>query len=144
MNNYIETLNKYLSNIVVMNFLMNNLHWNVKGDRFQELHKITGDLYIMMQEMTDEVAERIKMLGEFPYTRLEEYSTNSIIEQLPSKAYNPSQVINYTLKNLNTLLQLTYELINMSKKQNDFVTEAKLIEYAENLGKKYWMISSSI
>lgn len=143
MNNYLETLNKLLSNIVVMNVLMNNLHWNVTDKRFSELHEVTGELYTQFQKMTDEVAERIKMLGAFPYTTLEEYSRNTIIDQLPSKNYNANEVITYTLKNINALLQFIYKLIEMSKEYNDYVTEALLIDYASYLGKQYWLISQS-
>ncbi len=143
MNNYFDALNQYLSNIVAINFLMYNLHWNVQDERFKELHGITGELYTKFQEMTDEVAERIKMLGGFPLTKLDEYSANSYVDQLPSKNYNANEVITYTLKNLNTIIQSTTKLIELSRQSNDFVTEAMLIDYASYLGKNYWLISQS-
>lgn len=42
-----------------------NFHWNVTGPRFQEVHALTMTLYTDLSTAIDEIAERIRALGEF-------------------------------------------------------------------------------
>jgi len=41
-------------------------HWNIKGDKFFELHSKYEELYNNLLRKVDEVAERILVLGEIP------------------------------------------------------------------------------
>lgn len=41
-----------------------NFHWNVTGPHFSELHKLFEEQYQEIWESVDEIAERIRALGE--------------------------------------------------------------------------------
>ncbi len=40
-----------------------NFHWNVEGPLFPSLHKLFEEQYDGLQELVDEIAERIRALG---------------------------------------------------------------------------------
>ena len=66
-------MNEYLSNLAVLNVNLHNLHWNVVGVQFVQLHEFTEQLYDEFFEKYDSVAEILKMQGEKPLVKLSDY-----------------------------------------------------------------------
>ena len=54
-------LNVYLSNLALWNVKLHNLHWNVTGRTFVQIHEFTEKLYDEVFEQFDAVAEIQKM-----------------------------------------------------------------------------------
>ena len=88
-----DKLNTYLSNLAVLNTKLHNLHWNVEGAKFMQVHEYTEELYEQFFELFDEVAELIKMRGEFPLVKATDYVENATIEELESKAFEDQEVL---------------------------------------------------
>lgn len=67
--------NQTYSNTEILSFLLDDIytlsdsckiaHWNVKGSNFTNLHNIYGDLYDILTQSGDEIAERLRTYGEF-------------------------------------------------------------------------------
>ena len=60
----VDSLNELLANTYVLSVKTQNFHWNVEDPRFAMLHDFFGNHYEMLIEAIDEIAERIRMLGE--------------------------------------------------------------------------------
>ncbi|MGC4053499.1 MAG: DNA starvation/stationary phase protection protein [Paludibaculum sp.] len=58
-----ETLNIVLKRELALLLRTWNYHWNVEGPLFPSLHKLFEAQYDELQELVDEVAERIRSLG---------------------------------------------------------------------------------
>ena len=54
-----------------------NSHWNVTGPAFSILHKFFEEQYTEIEELTDEVAERVRMLGELAEGTIAKYAANT-------------------------------------------------------------------
>lgn len=75
-------LNKLLADEFVLQTKTRNYHWNVEGANFHELHKLYEAQIATLDEMIDEVAERIRTIGFFAEARLEAYlQLTTLIEQ---------------------------------------------------------------
>lgn len=59
-----DALNKLLANTFVTYLVAHNFHWNVKGENFVDLHKQFGDIYDEHWGALDEIAERIRAVGQ--------------------------------------------------------------------------------
>lgn len=68
-----EELNKLLADEVVLYFKTRNYHWNIEGPGFYELHNFYEKQYNQLDEIMDEVAERIRMIGHYAEARLVDY-----------------------------------------------------------------------
>ena len=55
-------------------------HWNIKGDKFFELHVKFEELYTNLLTKVDEVAERILTLGKTPFHTFQDYENNASIK----------------------------------------------------------------
>ena len=51
-----------------------NYHWNVAGPSFMEMHKFFEGQYEELDEIMDEVAERVRMLGHYSLGSLNAFS----------------------------------------------------------------------
>ena len=60
MDKKVRKVNEYLSNLAVLNANLHNLHWNVEGLQFVQVHEFTETLYDDFFEKYDEVADFLK------------------------------------------------------------------------------------
>ena len=58
-------LTKLLADTYALYLKTHGYHWNVRGPNFAELHQLFSEQYTEMWQALDEVAERIRSLGEF-------------------------------------------------------------------------------
>ena len=61
-----DLLNVLLANFQLFYINSRGFHWNIKGDKFFELHLKFEELYTDTQLKIDEIAERILTLGHTP------------------------------------------------------------------------------
>ena len=75
-------LNKVLADEVVLYQKTRNYHWNIEGPSFLELHRFYEEQYKALEEIIDEVAERIRALGHYAEGRLGDFlKLTSLLEQ---------------------------------------------------------------
>jgi hypothetical protein len=62
----IEILNASLANEAVLTQKTRGAHWNVSGTSFFELHILFETQYKQLNEISDKIAERVRMLVALP------------------------------------------------------------------------------
>lgn len=80
-------LSQVLADTYVLYLKTHNFHWNVEGERFRSLHEMFEDQYRDMWGALDEIAERIRALGEYApgtYAKFTELATIKENETIPS------------------------------------------------------------
>src|SRR5258708_22514987 len=88
-------LNKVLADEFVLYAKTRNYHWNVEGSNFMEMHKFYESQFEQLDEIIDDVAERIRTLGHYAEARLKDYLKLTHLEE---QEYTNKQ--NKQLKNL--------------------------------------------
>ncbi|MEM1299454.1 MAG: DNA starvation/stationary phase protection protein [Pseudomonadota bacterium] len=76
-----EALNQSVAETAVTTMLAQNFHWNVTGMAFGPLHDLFQKIYEDHFEAQDDLAERIKALGEHAEGRLAAMVERSKIEE---------------------------------------------------------------
>jgi starvation-inducible DNA-binding protein len=66
-------LQKLLADEFVLYTKTRNYHWNIEGANFMELHKIYESQYEQLDEIMDQVAERIRQLGHYAEAQLKDF-----------------------------------------------------------------------
>lgn len=138
----LELMQKVLSDIAVLNVKFHNIHWNVVGPHFVELHEYTEKLYTAFFEDYDELAERIKMLGEFPLASMEDYLKKTSIRELPSKQMSVQDALKVVYEDLDTLRSQYAALREAADAESDFITVALAESEVGELDKELWFIRS--
>ena len=119
------------------------LHWNIKGEKFFELHTKYEELYTRTQTIIDDLAERILALGETPLSVFSEYLKHSVIaeSQLISDG---NRGIKYVINAQNDLLVVERELLKLSDSHEDEGTNALISSLIQEKEKTNWMFNATL
>jgi starvation-inducible DNA-binding protein len=79
----VELLNITLADEAVLTAKTRSAHWNVRGADFYELHTLFETQYQLLNNISDEVAERARMLGSLAIGSLEEFLNQTRLEEQP-------------------------------------------------------------
>jgi starvation-inducible DNA-binding protein len=81
----IEILNKTLANESVLTIKTRSAHWNITGTGFFEFHILFDSQYEQLNKISDELAERIRILGGTAIGSLKEFLNYTRIEENPGE-----------------------------------------------------------
>ena len=144
MEDNINILNEYMSNIKVESNNLYNLHFNVVGMSFMGLHKKIQEYYENFNLFYDSIAERIKMLNGYPITSLVKIEETSTIKSMKSMDFNANQVLNILDNDFSFLTEYTKDLIKVFNDKIDYYTSNILNNILMYIEKELWMIKSSL
>ncbi len=116
-------------------------HWNIKGEKFFELHLKFEELYNNLLLKIDELAERILTLGHTPEHNYSSYVKVSEIKESP-KVTDGVKAVAQILEAFKILIIKQRELLNLSADANDEGTNALMSDYIREQEKLVWMYSA--
>jgi starvation-inducible DNA-binding protein len=137
----IEKLNDLLANYQVFYQNTRGFHWNIKGEKFFELHVKFEELYTDLQEKIDEIAERILTLGGTPLHTFEDYVQASKIKAAQNVT-GGADCIRSILDAFAILLEKQRVILDLSGESNDEGTNAMASDYIREQEKLVWMYSA--
>lgn len=140
-NDLIHNLNDLLANYSVFYMNTRGMHWNIKGNKFFELHVKFEELYNDLILKIDEIAERILTLGGTPIHTYEAVLQTSQIKSL-SNATDGTVCVENILESFKTLIIKQRELLDLSGEANDEGTNALMSDYIREQEKLVWMYSA--
>ena len=136
--------NKYLANINVNYVKLHNLHWNVLGLQFKPVHEYLEGLYDSMHEILDEVAELLKMNGEYPLASLKDFLAVAEIEELESKDYSVKESLEIALADIKLLKANALELRALAALEDFYPLQVMMEDHLANYNKVVWFIESML
>ncbi len=136
-----EKLNELLANYQVFYMNTRAFHWNIKGNKFFELHLKFEELYNDLLVKIDEIAERILTLDFTPLHTYSNYLEVSKIEESKNVSSGNDAVKNI-LTSYAILLPMERKLLDLSAVANDEGTNALMSDYIRGQEKLVWMYSA--
>lgn len=144
MEQILNNLNVFLSDLNVFYRKLQNYHWNVKGKDFFVVHAKLEEYYDEINEQVDEIAEHILMLGGEPLGTLKDYLNTTKIAEAENKKVNSDIVFNDIIKDYSTLLQDSISIKRMADENGENKTSALMDTFIEDYSKKIWMLKQSM
>lgn len=136
-------LEKVLADSYSLMIKTHNYHWNITGPNFYSLHKLFQEQYDELFEAIDEIAERIRALGEKAPGSLSEFSQLTSISEA-DKELSSEAMIKDLEKSNQTIIKTFQELRDLSGQDGDPETEDMAISRIQVHQKNAWMLNSSI
>ena len=137
-------LNKYLSNLAVWNVKLHNLHWNVVGHAFVQIHEFSEKLYDEVFEQFDAVAEIQKMQNRQPLVKMSEYLQNASIQELDAKEFSAIEVLKIIEADMKEMSSLAREIRDEAEKEDNFQVANMFEDYISSFSKNLWFISAML
>ena len=108
-----KKLNELLANYSIFYQNTRGFHWNIKGEKFFELHVKFEELYNDLLLKIDEIAERVLTLGHTPEHSYSEYYKISKVKET-TKVSNGTVAVNHILDSFKTVFFFYEEIKNNS------------------------------
>lgn len=137
-----EHLSKLLAESYTLYLKTHKYHWNVTGPQFQQLHLMFETHYNDLALAVDEIAERIRVLGESAPGSYTEFSKLSSIKDDPASKVPYTDMVENLLTDHEQITRTAKEILPLLEDANDEGTNSLLgarIEYHE---KTAWMLHS--
>jgi starvation-inducible DNA-binding protein len=138
-----QKLNDLLANYQVFYMNTRGFHWNIKGEKFFELHLKFEELYNDLLLKVDELAERVLTLGEEPTHSFSDYLLQAEIKEV-KQASGASETVQSVLNAFKTLLVKQRTILEIASEAGDEGTSALMSDYIREQEKLVWMYSAFI
>ncbi len=140
-----KALNTILADEFVLYVKTRGAHWNIEGPDFHSMHLYFESQYHELEEIIDEVAERIRMLGHYATAKLHDYAALTHLTEEISEANNSRGFLKTLLNDHETIIIHLRENINdFNDKLNDAGTADFITGLMEKHEKIAWMLRAHL
>jgi starvation-inducible DNA-binding protein len=140
----IQSLNKTLANLHIINVKLHNYHWNIQGIQFFSIHNMTEGYYDYFFGLYDDVAERILQLKAKPLATVKEYLENATLKEETGSKFTAREVLDKVRSDFEFLLKEAKGVSDLAGELGDTTTANIMDDYVQWLEKAIWMIDSSL
>lgn len=132
-----------LADMYVLYVKTQNFHWNIVDPRFYSLHLFLEKQYEELAEAIDEVAERVRILGERTPATLKQFLDRTSFEE-PAEDLSGDEMFDMLLRDHEALIRHLREQIQLAAKLGDDGTADLLIQRLRFHEKTAWMLRSQL
>lgn len=133
-------LNTLLADEYVLYTKTRNYHWNVEGDGFHAMHKFYEEQYEQLDEIIDNIAERVRALGHFAEGRLVDFLKLARLTEPTTTSAHLVQIKNL-LDDHETIIQaMRTDVVKFAEVHKDLGTSDFVTGLMEQHEKMAWML----
>src|SRR5690554_3484864 len=132
-----ELMNTQVADLNVLFVKLHHHHWFVKGMHFFNLHELFEELYNEVNELYDEFAERLIIIGGRPSSTLKDYLKLTRLTE--ASEVEPTEMIKAIIHDFKILNQGFKEIMAEAAKHDDEVTIDLCITSQASFDKHIWM-----
>ena len=136
-------LSQLLADSYLLYLKTQNYHWNVTGKMFQPLHTLFEEQYKELAQSIDEIAERIRALGEFAPGSFSSFSKVTSIKE-ENGIPTAEEMIQNLVQGNEAVVTTSREIIALTDDCEDDVTADLLVERMQVHEKNAWMLRSML
>lgn len=140
-----EILIKTLADEFVLSMKTRKAHWNVESADFYSKHLFFESQYQQLDEMIDEMAERIRMLGHYAPATLREYLALTHLSESHLESNDSLTYIKELLSDHDSIIvHLRENIENFAVEFHDAGTSDYITGLLETHEKMAWMLRSHL
>lgn len=138
----LQTLNKEVANYGLLFVKLHNYHWYINGPHFFTYHEKLEELYNLVAELYDDVAERLLMNDGHPYATMKEYLEYSTLQEGDRNADTEQMIFDV----IGDFKQIRQEMQDAMENfvDGDEAIEDTFVSHIERLEKEIWMLSAAL
>lgn len=139
--NVVKSLKAVLADTYVLYIKTQNFHWNIVDPRFYPLHKMLQEHYEAMALAVDEIAERIRMLGEISPGSMQEFLTLTSLKE-SAGTLSGDEMLKVLLADHEAVVRHLRQHIHQALELKDDGSADMMIELIRFHEKTSWMLRS--
>lgn len=135
-------LERLLADTYTLYLKTHGYHWNVTGPMFTTLHQMFEEQYNELWLATDQIAERIRALGNKAPSGYKAFASLSAIEDEANDDIQATEMIAALVEGHETLVRTARSVIPTAENAKDDVSVDLIIQRMESSEKTAWMLRS--
>jgi len=144
----LQGVGKILNTLIADEYLLYTktlkYHWNVQGIVFHDFHALFKEQYEQLLDITDEVAERARALGETVPATMHEFLKITRLKEEPGKIPDALGMIKQLLADHETIIRnIRVDLQKCADDFDDMGTNNFLTDLMERHEKTAWMLRAT-
>lgn len=139
----IENLKSLLANSYALALKTQNYHWNVTGPNFKSLHLLFEEQYDELSTAIDDIAERIRSLGDKAPGSFKAFDKLSIIRD-GDAMLGPKEMLEDLSSGQMLVIDVLKKTLVAAQEVGDEVTIGLVVDRMTVHDKSLWMLKSSI
>ncbi len=136
-------LSRVLADAYILALKTHGYHWNVSGAQFFPLHQLFEEQYQELSAATDEIAERIRAIGEPAPASYRQFSQLSVIEEDAGDADAVMMLRNLEADQRKTVATIK-EALRAAEAAGDDASADLLIQRIQVHEKAAWMLGAHL
>lgn len=136
-----EALKRLLADSYTLYLQTHNFHWNVTGPQFRELHLMFEEQYNALAIAVDDIAERIRTLGEVApgtYKAFVDLSSVSEVDGVPSA----EQMVSILVRSHEQVVKTCRDVLKLAQDGDDESSASLVSDRMREHEKTAWMLRS--
>lgn len=138
-NVVVKSLQTQLANSFVVYLNYKHYHWQTFGPLFRDVHRLFDEFAGEVYETIDEIAERIRMIGQKPISRLDEFAATATAKSA-GKSLDMRQMIQEAQANAVLVIKEMRGFIKSAENADDPGTADVLIKFLQIYEKHEWFL----
>ena len=139
----VNSLKQVLADTYALYLKTQNYHWNVTGPNFKPLHILFEEQYTELAAAVDDIAERIRTLGEKAPGTFGEYAKITKIAEGDVNA-NAETMVSHLVESHEQMIITLKMARDSARESDDDGTEDLMIERITVHEKTTWMLKASL
>lgn len=136
-----EHLQQILVNLIDLQLVGKQAHWNVVGSSFIGLHEKLDELVVAAREFGDDVAERMRAVFVVPDGRTDTVASKTTLPEFPKGEQNIAATVDHTVAAINAV-NASVRLYHDDIDAEDPTTADMLHGILERLEQLAWMVGA--
>ncbi len=136
-------LNRVLADEHIIYIKSRNYHWNIVGPRFQPLHAFLEEQYDELEEIIDELAERVRTIGASAIGTMTEFIQHATLSEQPGDYPDENGMLSNLLNDHETVIRALRKDLRVCDQQHDDMGSSDFLTgLMQKHEKMAWMLRS--
>ena len=137
----VADLQRALTDITALSLVGKQIHWNVVGAGFRDLHLNLDEVVDIAREGSDELAERLRAVNAVPDGRPATVSAQTMLSEAPAELVLVPDAVDYIVSAINAVVT-TLRNIHDAVDEADPSSSGILEDYTSRLEQQAWFLAS--
>lgn len=136
-----DALERVLVDVTALSLVSKQIHWNVVGPNFRDIHLNLDEVVTIAREASDEIAERMRAINAIPDGRPEAIAERTFVPSAPEGVLMVSDAVDYMVNALNAVVSTLRE-VHKVVDETDSMSSGIVEDYVLRLEQQAWFLSS--
>jgi len=133
-------LNGVLADAFVLYTKTKNFHWHMSGSHFRDYHLLLDEQATQIFEITDDVAERVRKIGQRTLTSIGAIARNASLTDNDAEFVGPREMLSELMEDNRKFVDTLNKAHKISDDADDYATNSLIEVWLDEAERRVWFL----